>query len=375
MARKGENIYKRKDGRWEARFIVGRKQNGKAIYKSIYARSYKEVKEKRRKAMEEMEKSDYPEQPKAGTVTAVCKSWLECNARTWKESTFARYREKVNGYIIPQFGDREFSEISTEELDRFIVMIQTEGMPGKAPVCANTAAMVLTVLKQIRLHALRSDCRVRFNPECIRIKRGGNRNITIFTEGEEKTLVLHLMKNLNETSAGVLTSLFTGIRIGELCALNCDNIDPENDVLHVVQTVQRLPSMGGENKTSLKIDTPKSLSSVRDIPICKELKDVLKQFHKPGALLLTGEKDVFVEPRTMENRFSAILKKCGLKKVKYHTTRHTFATRCIERGMDPKTLAEILGHSSVATTLDYYVHLSMALKAQGVELLSDLFAV
>ena len=161
----------------------------------------------------------------------------------------------------------------------------------------------------------------------------------------------------------------------ELCALKCDDIDLENDVIHVRKTMQRLPIGEGDQKTSIRIDMPKSESSRRDVPICRELKGALLPFHKPGAFLLTGEKDVFVEPRVMENRFTSFLKLCGLKKVKYHTTRHTFATRCIERGMDPKTLAEILGHASVATTLDYYVHLSMDQKAKGVELLSDLFAV
>ena len=375
MARKGENIYQRKDGRWEARFITGHNENGKAVYRAVYAHSYKEVKEKRLKAIEQLSQLDYPGQPDAGNVKAVAESWLSFNEKTWKESTLARYREKVNAYIIPVFGDREFSEISTEEVNRLITRIQTEGLPGRKPVSPGTARMVMTVMKELCIHARRTDCKVRFSTDCIRVKRGSKPDITVFSENEEKRLVSYLKEDTDETDAGVLTSLFTGMRVGEVCALNCDDIDLEEDILHVRHTLQRIPVIGGSTKTAVVIGSPKSDSSVRDIPISKDLKEVLQRFYKPGTYLLTGDREKTVEPRTMENRFAGILKKCGLRQVNYHTTRHTFATRCVERGMDPKTLSELLGHSSVATTLDYYVHLSMKQKAEGLELLSDLFAV
>ncbi len=375
MARKGENIYQRKDGRWEARFIKGHDETGKAVYKSVYAHSYMEVKEKRQKALDLLSQRDYPDQADAGKVKAVAESWLSFNEKTWKASTLARYREKVNAYIIPVFGDREFSEISTEEVNRLITLIQTEGLSGRKPVSPSTASMVMTVIRELKIYAQMTDCKVRFSADCIRVKRGGKPDITVFSEKEEKRLVSHLREDTDETDVGVLTSLFTGMRVGEVCALNCDDIDLEEDILHVRHTLQRIPVIGGSTKTAVVIGSPKSDSSIRDIPITKDLKEVLQPFYRPGTYLLTGDREKTVEPRTMENRFAGILKRCGMKQVNYHTTRHTFATRCVERGMDPKTLSEILGHSSVATTLDYYVHLSMKQKAEGLELLSDLFSV
>ena len=375
MARKGENIYQRKDGRWEARFMIGRDADQKARYKSVYAHSYLKVKEKRQKAIKELKEKPFPGQPKAGTVETVSRAWLQENAKTWKESTFARYQEKVENYILPEFGKRELSDISTDEVDNFLKKISSTGLPGRKPVGHATVSMILTVMSQIRLHALRNDCQVRFSTGCIKVKRRSHGKITVFSECDEKKLITYLKKNTDETAACILTCLFTGMRIGEICALNCDEIDLENRVIHVVRTMQRLPDSKGEGKTTVKIDTPKSEHSIRDIPISKELSEILWHFHKPGAFLLTGDKKLYIEPRTLENRFASILKKCDLKKVKYHTTRHTFATRCIERGMDPKTLAEILGHASVATTMDYYVHLSMQHKADSMELLSDLFSV
>ena len=375
MARKGENIYKRKDGRWEARFIASRDEKGHAKYRSVYAKSYSEVKKKRQEALQKLADMDYADQPKAGTVRSVAEAWIKDCSHKWKESTKCRYREKLNIYILPHFGDRDLSDISTAEVESFISMIQTDGMQGREPVSAGTARSVLTVLKQIRLHALKMDAQVRFNPECI-IVRSQKADIMVFSECEEKKLVAQLKLDTDETDAGLLTCLFTGIRVGELCALNCDNIDLEDGVIRIRSTMQRLPDhSGGDKKTKVTIDKPKSECSIRDIPINKDLSEVLRRFHKPGAFLLTGDKKKFVEPKTMENRFKSILKKCGLKPAGVHSCRHTFSCRCIERGMDPKTLAEILGHANVATTLNTYVHSNRKSKEDGLNMLSDLFSV
>lgn len=375
MARKGENIYKRKDGRWEARYIIGHDTNGRAKYRSVYARSYLSVKKKRQDEMIKITEMNDEGQLKAGTVEAVAKAWINDCAHKWKESTKCRYQEKLNIYILPHFGNRELSDISTVEVESFISRIQAEGMPGRKPVGAGTARSVLTILKQVRLHALKMDHQVRFNPECIIVKVQKT-EIAIFTEIEEKKLIAQLSNDTDETDAGILTCLFTGIRIGELCALNCDNIDLEMGVIHIRATMQRLPNQdGGEKKTKITIDKPKSECSIRDIPINKKLLEVLRRFYRPGAFLLTGDKEKFVEPKTMENRFKSILKKCGLKPVGVHSTRHTFASRCIERGMDPKTLSEILGHANVVTTLNTYVHSNKKSKEDGVNMLSDLFSV
>ena len=375
MARKGENIYKRKDGRWEARYIVSHDEKGHVKYRSVYGKTYTEAKKKRQDAVLKLSEMDFEEQAKAGTVESVARAWIKDCSHKWKESTKCRYQEKLDIYILPHFGKREFSDISTAEVESFISMIQSEGMPGRDPVSSGTARSVLTVLKQIRLHALKMDHQVRFNPDCI-IVRAHKADITVFSESEEKKLVAHLSADTDETDAGFLTCLFTGIRVGELCALNCDNIDLEDGVIRIRATMQRLPdNSGGDKKTKVTIDTPKSECSIRDIPINKDLYEVLRRFHKPGAFLLTGDKEKFVEPKTMENRFKSILKKCGLKPAGVHSCRHTFSCRCIERGMDPKTLSEILGHANVATTLNTYVHSNRKSKEEGLNMLSDLFSV
>ena len=374
MVRRGENISKRKDGRWEARLIVGRKPNGKAIYRSIYARSYRDVKEKRLKLLQQLERLKLEEQ-KAGTVETIAKDWIKYNESRWKESTKCRYLEKLNIYILPEFGNRDISNISTKEIEDFIVMLQSTGYKGKPPLGSSAASMVLTILKQLQLQVKKHNGLTCYSVECITVKKTTSTH-EFLSENEQKVLVSQLEKNADEISIGILTSLFTGIRLGEICAMKCDNIDLDSGIIHVRETMQRIPVFSEYGaKTKILIDIPKSDRSFRDIPINPILNKLLQPFIKQGAFLLTGDKKRFIEPRTMENHFAAVLRQCGIRHMGYHATRRTFATRCIERGMNPRTLAEILGHADVSTTLNYYVCADMKKKAEGVQLLSDLFDV
>ncbi len=371
MSRRGENIYKRRDGRYEARFIVGRKENGKARYKSIYARTYSEARRKKYEAMRTFEESRAAEESASGTVLAVSEEWIKDETRNWKESTLCRYKEKLRLYIIPEYGNRDISDITTDEVEAYLTRLQTEGLEGRKPIGSSTVGLVITVFKDMVRYARKKGYKVKFVAEYIKVKRK-KEPVAVLSEREEKTLVEYLKKDTDETDIGVLTCLFTGMRVGELCALTYDDIDLDELVIHVNKTMQRLSVEDGDSKTVIRIDSPKSDCSKRAIPFSPKLADIIRPFYKPGAFFLTGDKEKFIEPRTMEGRFARILDKCGLDRVNFHTTRHTFATRCVEKGMDPKTLSELLGHSSVAITLDRYVHLTMSHKAESVRLIEDM---
>lgn len=183
------------------------------------------------------------------------------------------------------------------------------------------------------------------------------------------------MKNLNTTSAGILISLNTGLRIGEVCALKWSNIDFDKAILHVRSTVARIKNTDDSKSTKLIIDTPKTKSSIRDIPISNKVMNVLKALHENSkSEYVVSEKAGFVSPRTYEYRFHKVLDECQIQPINYHALRHTFATRCIELGVDVKTLSEILGHSNVSVTLNTYVHSSMERKREQLEKLSSLSA-
>ena len=146
-------------------------------------------------------------------------------------------------------------------------------------------------------------------------------------------------------------------------------------MIHIQRTLQRIQTPDSEKKTTILITEPKSQCSIRDIPIAAVLREKLIQQPIKEGYVLTGNKNKYVEPRTMENRFKAITKKCKIQDAHFHTLRHTFATRCIEVGFDVKSLSEILGHANVNITLNRYVHPSAELKQENIDKLSKLFAV
>lgn len=185
------------------------------------------------------------------------------------------------------------------------------------------------------------------------------------------------MNQLDSLNLGILICLYTGIRVGELCALTWEKISFSDKTICICQTMQRIQKRTSENKkTHIIIAAPKSSSANRVIPIPNTLLKILSQYpmEKTG-YFLSGSLSEVVEPRRIQYRFHKILKKCGIDRKNFHVLRHTFATRCVEANIDIKTLSEILGHSSVSITMNRYVHPSLSLKRNSMEKLADFIAV
>ena len=176
---------------------------------------------------------------------------------------------------------------------------------------------------------------------------------------------------------GILVCLFTGLRVGEICALRWEDISISDKTIHVHHTLQRIQNRSGEGaKTRIVITTPKSRCSIRLIPIPDALIRLLVLYRETSSgYFLTNNKNKYVEPRIMQNHFKKVLKENAIAPANYHALRHTFATRCIEVGFDIKSLSEILGHASVNITMNRYVHPSMELKKENMQKLSSLLAV
>lgn len=170
-----------------------------------------------------------------------------------------------------------------------------------------------------------------------------------------------LAKKLNFTfrNLGIFICLSTGVRIGEICALTWEDIDTENGIIHIRKTIQRIYIReNGVRHTELMIDTPKTATSIRDIPMTKDLLSVLKPLRKvvnESFFVLTNDA-MPTEPRTYRNYYKKLLAKLDIPPIKFHGLRHSFATRCIESHCDYKTVSVILGHSNISTTLNLYVH-------------------
>jgi len=200
------------------------------------------------------------------------------------------------------------------------------------------------------------------------------RLLKVLSGQEQNRLVNHVTASLDLIGVSILICLYTGIRVGELCALLWSDIDFETVVLRITKTLQRIKNTdeNATTKTKIVIDTPKSTKSVREIPIPLFLFHILKQYegkYNPSAYVLTGSQK-YMEPRTFDRKFKKVLLKAEMDAINCHALRHTFATRAIEKGFDIKSLSEILGHSSVRFTLERYVHSSPELKKSHMEKLA-----
>lgn len=370
MPRHGENIWKRKDGRWEARYIKGRTTDGRAIYGSVYAQTYKEVKRKRETILLMARSQHFSNYDIS--MNDVVKEFLADKKSKVKLSTYTRYVEKTECYILPTLSEIAIIDLSQEALDRFTSHLMKEGNKTGGVLSSKTVKDILALLRQIVKYAVKKKY-ISTPDYIIELPKQSKHRIQIFSHNEQKKLESITVSQDDPLKYGIYLSLYTGLRIGELCALRWGDIDLERAILSVNHTLLRLRDFDQEfgKRTKLVLEVPKTDSSVRQIPLPDSINQHLTQIKEntispDAAFFLTGTAKP-IEPRNYYDKYKKILKEVGLEEHNFHALRHTFATRCIEKGIDPKALSEILGHASVQITLDRYVHPTMDTKRDCME--------
>lgn len=353
MSRREENIYKRKDGRWEARFVKEITIDGKKKYGSVYGHSYSEVKQKQKT---HIFNPQIIETKNFATVEAVMKNWLYLTKHKTKYSTFVKYETIINNHIIPELGKINVSMLTAKRISEFTDKL----IDSFATATVNN---ILIVLEMGFDYA-----EEEYNIKCPKISllKQSKQEMRVLSRSEQQTLIRYIRNNDNCFSFGILFALFTGIRIGELCALQWDDI--KDNKIHISKTMQRIKNEDG--KSTVMITEPKTDKSNRIIPVPTAIYELIEKYRKSKGYVIRQANGKFIEPRLMQKKFGEITTACGLENVNFHTLRHTFATRCIESGFDVKTLSEILGHTNVRTTLDKYVHSSFELKQKNMEKLT-----
>lgn len=370
MPTKREHIYQRKDGRWEGRYRSGIDKEGKAVYRSVYGKSYGEVK---KKLSECKEKDAAVKLPSGNSLLFrdVVFLWQKTNVNRYKGATALKYENLINNHIIPVLGGYKLAEFNTFLLTDFMTEKLTNGRVDRSGglSASYVRSIMLVVLEIIDFAAAENLCAVPKTK--LRKPAPEKKEIEILDANSQRLLEKQLTQHPDETAVGILLSLNTGLRIGEVCALRWSDIDLEKAILRVRSTVARVKSSDNGKSTELIIDKPKTKTSLRDIPVPKRLMDILVSlYEKRKSEYVISDKEGFVSPRTYEYRFHRMLEKYHIRSVNYHALRHTFATRCIEHGVDVKTLSEILGHSNVAITLNTYVHSSIDRKREQLEKLT-----
>lgn len=367
MPRRGENIYKRKDGRWEGRYIIDYDISGKARYKYLYAKNYREIKDK---IHSEKGRNSCTKSVRNGEdilFADLLNEWANNKKMTVKESTYAKYRYNISHYILPTLGNLKLGNITMQKINVFLCKTLFE----KQSLSNKTISDVFSLIKNSLLYAKNCGVNIDFNIEKAKIK-GQKKEMRVLSVSEQSVLTRFLLENTDRCKFGVLLCMYTGMRIGELCALKWKNVNCEERKIIIAGTAQRIfDNSLSKNKTKVIISPPKTVSSVREIPIPDCLLNTATAFRQDGeCFVLSGCPDKITEPRIVQYRFKQYLQKCKIDDANFHSLRHTFATRCIESGVDIKSLSEILGHSDVSVTLNKYVHSSFELKAANINKLT-----
>lgn len=366
MPRRGENIFKRKDGRWEARYVKEITADNRKKYGSVYANTYTQVKEKRKSICKLLnEQKSISKIPDNESLGYFIEEWLNFNKIRLKSSTYAKYYHTINNYLLPFFKDIKIKDLNNKMIETFTYNLLAKGIMGN-PLSPKTVKDILILLKTI-IKYTETEHNIILNIKFI-YPKSQKKEHHVLTKEQFINLNQVLLNDIDECKFGILIAMATGLRIGELCALRWKNIFVNDNYIMVEKTMQRIRNFDKDKpKTIIIIESPKSITSNRKIPIPENLLSLFQHFQKENdSFLLTGQTNKFIEPRLLERKFSKYIKEAGIEKANFHMLRHTFATMCIEEGFEIKCLSEILGHSGSQITLDRYVHSSFTLKKDWI---------
>ncbi|MGG5330153.1 tyrosine-type recombinase/integrase [Enterococcus sp. AZ163] len=348
MARTGENIYKRKDGRWEGRYHIGRKSNGRLRYGYIYGKTYREVKEKLEPLKKKIALLSHYQVAGGLTYQQWINQWTVEMKATVKDSTFSSYSYKINRYLLPHLKETPLHEINGEQLKKMVQTWLDEGLS------VSSIKIIVGLLSKSLKNAEQMG-KIEKNP-CINVMlpKAKKKKVRALSKREQRKLE-HLAERAKSSKAlSVVLAMHTGMRIGEISALRWENILFDQNLIMVENTYQRLTMPDGQ-KTKMSYSSVKSVSSLRVIPMSKKIREALMERKKHATddyvFSVNGKP---CEPRLLTYHFHRLRKKANLGQIHFHQLRHTFATRCLESGADIPSVSALLGHASSQMTLDVY---------------------
>lgn len=364
MSKRGENIYKRKDGRWEGRYSKGRKSNGQIKYGYIYGTNYQEVRQKLHAESVKYQSICKTRGQSAISLNEWAEIWLTSIESNIKLSTFSSYQYKLQRYVLLKIGYYSLNELEEETIQQLVDGWRIDGLKS------NTIHVIFRILSNCLKEAVKGK-QLESNPcqQVVLPKRERKQAQALRIE-EQKALEEVAMEELQYHGLAIVLSLHTGMRIGEISALRWENIDFEKNLIQISHTYQRIVLEKMEKKSQLSYGKTKSASSERVIPISDKMKKLLLQqyVNKTSDFVFTCNGNP-CEPRLLTYHFHRIRETAGLKNIHFHQLRHTFATRCLEAGGDIVSVSAILGHSSTQMTLDRYAHSLMEQRVLTIEVM------
>lgn len=298
----------------------------------------------------------------------MAKQWIEDNKFKMAQSTYEKYRQLYKNYIQPYFRQTTCRQLNEKQLENFQKSIRysychqgkvlSEGMQRTIIMLVNNA------LSDAYINRF-TEKKLYIRPGLYKIKNP----VKIISGRQQKQIEDYIYSHRDSYTLGIFMGLYTGLRLGEICALKWKDIDFGNVSICVKRTVQRLKS-DSLGKTVLVVSRPKSVSAFRIIPVPEFLISYLKPFRQCSsseAYILTNKCSMPMEPRTLQYNYKKMLQILDIPYINFHSLRHTFATRCVTLGWDMKTLSEVLGHADTKITMDYYFHSSFEFKKEQMK--------
>lgn len=289
--------------------------------------------------------------------------WKEEKRKFVKLSTISAYAVILENHLLPTFGNKEIV-ITEQEVQQFVLLKLDAGLSQK------TVKDFLIVLKMIYRYGVKINEFQHCDWDIKYPNVQENKALEVLNITNHKKLMAFVSDNFTFRNLGILMCLQTGMRIGEVCALQWGDIDLQKGVVSISKTIERIYIIDSDVKhTELIISSPKTQNSHRDIPLSKTLLQMLrplKRIVNDKFFIITNEEKP-TEPRTFRNYYKTVLRTLNIPPLKFHGLRHSFATRCIESNCDYKTVSVLLGHANITTTLNLYVHPNMEQKKKCID--------
>ncbi len=309
------------------------------------------------------------------TYNELLNEWLtEKQAFKLKRRTFLGYKDIIRVHIAPILGEKQLNEINLFMLREFqSTLFSTGNCKTEQPLASNTVKNIMSIIKGSFEYA-RSKGLISFLVSDLNTPKHVEKPITAFSKAEQAKIEQIVLQSKKANHFGIILCLYTGLRLGELLALEWKDIDFHRSTLTINKTSSIIRNENG--KYTLLVDSPKTISSVRVIPLPKTLLSQLKRIKEQSTspYVITTRTGGRVSNRTYQTTFQRILKNAKVEYKNFHVLRHTFATRALETGMDIKTLSELLGHKSPAITMNRYVHSMLETKQKMMNVLAKQLA-
>ena len=301
--------------------------------------------------------------------------WLIDKKEYIKESTYANYSNNIFNHIIPKLGNIYIQDLNHKIIQDFLLYLFKNGRKdGSGGLSEKTIKDITIIIKGSLRKAINEEKIRHFELTFNYPKDNKDSKIYILSKHEQNKLTNYVLENLTNRNIGLLISLYSGLRIGELCALQWNDIDFKKNILSVNKTIQRVYIKDKDNNISkVIITTPKTKNANREIPINKEFLELLRKLKTKGDDYIITGSSKYLEPRTYRKYFNKVLKQVKIKQFNFHSLRHTFATNCISLGVDYKTVSELLGHANVNITLNLYVHPRLSQKKKCIDMICKVF--